>query len=220
MIAPYSPRITVDGGEYFPPPYSTTDLSGVASRGLIPVGILAALSVVTSLGLICFIGFRILTWRLHYKTFVGYNQYVVLVFNLLLADLQQAASFLISFHWVHKNYILAPHPACFAQAWLLHSGDVSSAFFVLAIALHTFFTAVYGMRIGNKTFYTGIFALWVFSYFLTGLGVGLHGDKYFTKAGAWCWVSSEYERDRLGLHYIWLFVSVPTSLSASTTQAH
>ncbi|KAI7158687.1 hypothetical protein KC349_g4714 [Hortaea werneckii] len=206
MIAPYSPRITVDGGEYFPPPYSTTDLSPVASRGLIPVGILAALSVVTSMGLICFIGFRILTWRLHYKTFVGYNQYVVLVLNLLLADVQQAASFLISFHWVHKNYILAPHPACFAQAWLLHSGDVSSAFFVLAIALHTFFTAVYGMRIGNKTFYTGIFALWVFSYFLTGLGVGLHGDKYFTKAGAWCWVSSEYERDRLGLHYIWLFI--------------
>ncbi|TKA26036.1 hypothetical protein B0A50_05548 [Salinomyces thailandicus] len=206
MVAPYSPLIQVDGGEYFPPPYSVRTLSSTVRHGLIPVGILATASVISTIGLIGFISWRILNWRMHYKTFVGYNQYVVLVLNLLLADLQQAAAFLISFHWVNENYILAPHPACFAQGWLLHSGDVASAFFVLAIALHTFFTAVYGKRIGTKTFYGGVSGAWIFSYFLTGLGVGMHGSKYFVRAGAWCWVSSEYERDRLALHYIWLFI--------------
>lgn len=206
----YEPLIHVDGGDYFPPPYSQTHLNDILRIGLVPVGILAALSVLTTSILISFISWRFITWKLHYKTFLGYNQYVVLVLQLLLADLQQAASFLISFHWISRDYILAPHPACFAQGWLLHSGDVASAFWVVVIGLHTFFTAVYGMRIGTKTFYGGILAVWVFSYILTGLGVGLHGSKYFVRAGAWCWVSSEYERDRLGLHYIWLFVSAST----------
>ncbi len=71
--------------------------------------------------------------------------------------------------------ILAPSSPCFAQAWLLHSGDVSSGFFVLAIACHTFYTAVYGKRIGNKTFAGVVIATWALAYFLTGLGVGLHG---------------------------------------------
>jgi len=211
MGAPYSPLIQVDGKSYFPPPYSVDPLPSTIRHGLIPVGILAVLSVFSTLCLIGFIAFRFATWRLHYKTFVGYNQYVVLVLNLLLADLQQGSAYLISWHWIHKNYILAPHPACFAQGWLLHAGDVGSAFFVLAIAVHTFYTAVYGKRIGNRAFYVIVTGIWIFTYFLTGLGVGLHGERYFVRAGAWCWVSSEYEHDRLALHYIWLFVSLLSS---------
>lgn len=210
MVAPYYPEITVDGHSYFPSPYSADPLSPTIRRGLIPVGILATLSVVSTLSLIAFICYRFIAWRSHYRTFVGHNQYVVLVLNLLLADLQQSSSYLISFHWVRKNYILAPHPACFAQGWLLHAGDVGSAFFVLAIAVHTFYTAVYGMRIGTKPFAAAVVGIWIFTYFLTSVGVALHGDKLFVRAGAWCWISSEYENDRLALHYIWLFVS-PTN---------
>ncbi|KAK4543386.1 hypothetical protein LTR36_005529 [Oleoguttula mirabilis] len=206
MGAPYTPKIQVDGGSYFPAPYSVYPLPPTIRRGLIPVGILAALSVASTICLIAFICYRFVAWRAHYRTFVGNNQYVVLVLNLLLADLQQAASFLISFHWVRKDYILAPHPACFAQGWLLHAGDVGSAFFVLAIAVHTFYTAVYGMRVGTKTFTAGIVGIWVFTYFLTSIGIALHGNKLFVRAGAWCWISSEYESDRLALHYVWLFV--------------
>ncbi len=29
-----------------------------------------------------------------------------------------------------------------------------------------------------------------------------HREKYFVRAGAWCWVSEAYEDDRLALHYI------------------
>ena len=110
------------------------------------------LSVGASLTLVSFIVYRLITWKLHYRTFIGYNQYVLLVLNLLIADLQQSSAFLISWNWIRVDAILAPSAPCFAQAWLLHSGDVSSGFFVLAIALHTFITAVYGKRIGHKTF--------------------------------------------------------------------
>ena len=191
---------------YFPPPYSIDPLPHVLQIGLIPVGLLATLSFVSTLVLLCFIIYRIVLWRRYYQSFVGSNQYVMLVLNLLLADLQQSSAFLISFHWIQQKNILAPTPACTAQGWLLHSGDVSSGFFVLAIAIHTFYTAVIGKRVTNLVFFTAIACIWIFSYFLTGLGLAMHGDKYFVRAGAWCWVSSAYEKDRLALHYIWIFM--------------
>lgn len=211
---PYYPLVEVDGHRYFPHPYSLDPLPDTLSRGLIAVGLLAALSVLSSFVLICFILYRIFAWRLHYHTFIGYNQYVILVLNLLLADLQQSAALLISFHWIRKGSILAPSGPCTAQAWLLHSGDVSSGFFVLAIAVHTYYTAVHGGRIGHRFFVWTVVGTWIFSYFLTAIGL-VHGDKYFVRAGAWCWVSEAYEPERLALHYIWVFlvqVSQPTLL--------
>ncbi len=204
---PYYPEIHVGGHLYFPPPYSASPLSASVHRGLIAIGTLALLSVISTLTLICFIAYRFATWRIHYRTFLGYNQYVVLVLNLLLADLQQSSGFLISWHWYKDDVILAPSSACFAQGWLIHSGDVASGLFVLAIAIHTFYTAVYGRRVGNRGFAACVVGLWGFAYLLTGTGVGMHGDKYFVRAGAWCWVSPAYENDRLAFHYIWIFVS-------------
>ncbi|EMC97858.1 hypothetical protein BAUCODRAFT_120782 [Baudoinia panamericana UAMH 10762] len=206
MYAPYEPEILVDGQAYFPSPYSLDPLPEVLRHGLVAVGLMALISVASTLVLLCFIGYRFLTWRLHYRTFLGYNQYVVLVLNLLLADIQQSSGFLISFHWISRGSILAPSPACFAQGWLIHSGDVASGLFVLAIALHTFWTAVYGRRISNRVFASCIVALWAFSFLLAGTGVGIHGDKYFVRAGAWCWISSAYENDRLLFHYLWIFI--------------
>lgn len=209
MGFPYTPEITVNGQDYFPEPYSIIPLPEGLKHGLIPVGVLAVISVLSTVSLISFILYRLFFWQHHYRTFLGYNQYVILVLNLLLADLQQSAAFVISFHWLHKNAILAPHPACFAQGWLLHSGDVGSGLFVFAIAAHTFYTAVYGRRVGNKPFALGIIGIWIFAYFLTGVGVGVYGQQYFVRAGAWCWISSEYEELRLALHYLWIFVSAP-----------
>lgn len=126
--------------------------------------------------------------------------------NLLIADLQQGLSFLISFHWVDINAILAPTRACFAQAWLLQIGDVSSGFFVFFIAFHTFYCAVKGQRFDTTTFYIFIVGTWILALVLTALGPILYRDKYFVRAGAWCWASSNYERERLALHYIWVFM--------------
>lgn len=103
-------------------------------------------------------------------SFVGYNQYVVLIMNLLIADFLQAVSFLFSFHWIRENAILAPTPSCFAQGFLLNVGDLSSGFFVMAIALHTFFTAVKGRRIAYNPFMFSIIGIWGFALVLSVVG--------------------------------------------------
>ena len=126
--------------------------------------------------------------------------------NLLIADFFQGLSFTISFHWITVDGILAPSNACFAQGFLLNLGDISSGLFVFYIALHTFFTAVKGRRIPQTLFASMVVFIWLFCLLLTAIGPIQHKRDYFVKAGAWCWASSEYERDRLALHYIWIFM--------------
>lgn len=178
MSPPYTPFWIVNDTAFWPPPYSLDPLPKDLRHGLVPVGILATLSVGATLTLISFICYRLVTWKMHYNSFLGYNQYVLLVLNLLIADLQQSAAFLFSFHWIRYGRILAPTAPCFGQAWLLHSGDVSSGFFVLAIAVHTFWTAVRGERIGHKTFAASVLFIWAFTYFLTGIGLHWHGYDF------------------------------------------
>lgn len=115
MAAPYYPMRKVEGGDYWPEPYSLDPIPSALHNGLIPVGILAALSVATTLTLISFIGYRLITWKMHHSSLQGYNQYVLLVLNLLIADLQQSASFLFSFHWIRVGGILAPSAPCFGE---------------------------------------------------------------------------------------------------------
>lgn len=191
---------------YFPAPFSLDPMPDDLRLALVAPAVMGLLSAMSTLALITFIIYRLASWRKHYKTFIGYNQYVMLVLNLLIADFQQSAAFLISWYWISKRMIVAPTSACFGQGWLLHSGDVSSALFVLAIAVHTFSTAVMGYRISNTVFYSTVLMLWILAYLLTAIGVAMHPNDYFVRAGAWCWVSSEYESERLFLHYIWVFV--------------
>ena len=90
--------------------------------------------------------------------------------NLLIADFLQAVSFLVSFRWIHLNAMLAPSSGCFAQGFLLNIGDLTSGFFVMAIALHTFFTAVKGRRLGYHTFLFSIVFVWSLGLLLSIIG--------------------------------------------------
>ena len=148
-------------------------------RGLIPVSVFALFSVISTTALLLWITYR-LVWRHDYR-----SQYVILIYNLLLGDLQQSLSFLISIHWLNLGRIDSPSMSCFAQGWLINMGDMSSGFFVLAIALHTWYSVVLGRKVSNTAFTSGIVGIWMFSLLLTFLGPALHGRNYFVRAGAW-----------------------------------
>jgi hypothetical protein len=193
--------------EYFKPPHSISPLPEGLHTGLYVVGACGLLSFLATLSLLSFVAYRFCTWRDHYKTFIGYNQYVLLFLNLVLADLFQATAFIVSFFWISKDAILAPTSACQAQGFLLHLGDVASAFFVLAIAIHTYYTVVLSRRVPYRIFGGMVIMVWLIVIFLTVLGLAIHKETYFVRAGAWCWISSDYEPERLGLHYFWLFLS-------------
>jgi hypothetical protein len=34
----------------------------------------------------------------------------------------------------------------------------------------------------------------------------MHQERYFARAAGWCWVSHEFQDERLWLHYLWIFI--------------
>jgi hypothetical protein len=126
-----------------------------------------------------------ISWRKYYDHPIASNQIFVLIYNLLLADFQQALSFLIAFHWVVENRLVGPTNACFAQGWLIQIGDVSSGLWVLSIGIHTFVNLVLQKPIPMKAFIAWVISIWIFCLFLTMIGPLTHREDFFVPAGAW-----------------------------------
>ena len=217
---------SIEARGHHAPSLTTMDpLTPVYRIGLVPVAVFAMMSLLSVTVLLAFITHRLILWRRFYKEYVGYNQYIILIYNLLLADLQQAIAFAMSFHWLRINSIQAPTVPCFIQAWFLNLGDVSSGFFVLAIAIHTWLGVVRGYKMTYQWFITSILFIWLFALVLTILGPAIYQGRFFARAGGWvgvflsnsilrtasanvrqCWVSTEFQPERLWLHYLWIFI--------------
>lgn len=191
---------------YYEAPDSLLDMDDETHSGLIAIGVLATVSLVFTMALLSFISWRMIAWRSHYSSFIGRNQSIVLIYQLILADFLQSLGFIISFHWASQRSITGPDGACFTQGWLIQVGDVSSAFFVLAIALHTTYQVVLSRSLSHRAFLASVAGVWAFSLLLTSLAPIIGGRFIFQRAGVWCWIRSNEEGLRLFLHYLWIFI--------------
>ncbi|CZR58458.1 uncharacterized protein PAC_08350 [Phialocephala subalpina] len=199
-------RVTEDANGLFPSPFSVNPLPDHLGNTLLPVAIMGLFSFMSTFGLLCFITHRMIAWKKYYRTFPGYNQYLLLIYNLLLADFQQSIAFLLSFHWISKNAILAPTAACFIQGWMVQVGDVGSGIWVLAIGLHTWYS-VTGRKLGYFAFTSCIVSIWIFILVLAVIGPISHKSTYFVSTGAWCWINENYRLERVLLHYMWILLA-------------
>ncbi|KAJ9264754.1 hypothetical protein DTO195F2_2205 [Paecilomyces variotii] len=183
-------------------------LPDVQRKGLIAISVLAVISVLATLSLLLFISYRLIFWKKSYARYIGYNQYVILIYNLVLADLQQSIAFLICTHWIAHNRIYSPSTACFLQGLWLQIGDPGSGLFVLIIAAHTFMMVTLGRKLSHRAFVVSVIGIWVFVGILVVIPIGSHGGvDVFIPSGAWCWIDDAFEPDRLWTHYIWIFLA-------------
>ncbi|WQF89958.1 Putative glucose receptor Git3 [Colletotrichum destructivum] len=141
------------------------------------------------------------------------NQFLVLIFNLLLADIQQALAFLLNVEWLTRNAIEVGTGTCWTQGWFVSTGDLASSVFITGIAIHTYMSIVSNKKIPTWAFHTAIVMMWAFVYGTGILGVivtenGRKEGGLYVRAGAWCWINSKYQDIRLTLHYLWIFISL------------
>jgi hypothetical protein len=176
-------------------------------RGLIAVSLMAFLSFFATLSLLSFITYRLIFWRKNYQRYIGYNQYIILIYNLILADFQQSLAFMICVKWIATNKIESGTAACFLQGLWLQIGDPGSGLFVLAIAFHTFLLVVWGYKMSHKMFVSFVVGVWGFIAIMTIIPLATYGADVFVPSGAWCWINEEYETVRLWTHYIWIFLA-------------
>ncbi|KAE8362002.1 G protein-coupled glucose receptor regulating Gpa2-domain-containing protein [Aspergillus caelatus] len=183
-------------------------LMGRDRAGFIAMGVVALCSFIASFCLLSFLTYRFIFWKHYYKRPLAANQYVVLIYNLLLIDLQQATAFLLCLHWVSRGYVYYPSAACVLQGWWIQIGDPGSGLFILAIAMHTGAVVLRGRQLPQRTFVCCVVGLWVFIIVLGVIPVGLFGSKTFVISEAgWCWLGPEHETERLWVHYLWIFLA-------------
>lgn len=118
------------------------------------------------------------------------NQFIVLIVNLLVADLHQATAFALSASWVIRDSVTVGTGTCFAQGLFVSVGDLASSCFMSAIAIHTFYSIVYGYRPPHKVLYLYCLLIWAFVYLISVLPVAgtLNGAAvggYYVRAGVW-----------------------------------
>lgn len=171
-------------------PSSMDSLPSNLRNGMISMGIFGILSSISSIALLSFITYRMIFWKRFYHRPISSSQTFILIYNLLIADFQQALSFLLSFYWLSQNKLTGPSSTCFAQGWLIQIGDLSSGLWVLSIAVHTGITLIAQKSISQRQFLCAVLAIWAFALFLTALGPILHGKDFFVPAGAWVLPSS------------------------------
>lgn len=153
-------------------------LSDSGSISPLPVPVHQALPVVAAMGIISLITTVLLFLRLCYLFIKwrkdgqqGVNQILILIFNLIIADAQQALAFLLNAHWLNINSIQVGSGMCWAQGWFIATGDLASGVFTLAIALHAFADVVLDYRLKPKAFGLVITGSWIFVYLCAVLGV-------------------------------------------------
>ncbi|KAH7363215.1 G protein-coupled glucose receptor regulating Gpa2-domain-containing protein [Plectosphaerella cucumerina] len=141
------------------------------------------------------------------------NQFLVLILNLLFADVQQALAFLLNAAWLARDGVVVGNSMCWAQGWFVSTGDLASSVFISLIAVHTYLSVVHSYHMQTWAFYTMIASGWFFNYFMAILGViitnnGADTGGLYVRAGGWCWVNRAYQDLRFALHYLWIFISL------------
>ncbi|KAF1965101.1 integral membrane protein-like protein [Bimuria novae-zelandiae CBS 107.79] len=167
------------------------------------VVVLSFLSFISAITLLILLAYRLIQWHRKAKRT---NQFVILIFNLLIADVQQSMAFLLNIEWLRVGSVVVGTPICYTQGWLISTGDLASGVWCFVIGLHTFASVVLDFRVSNKCFCTTIIALWTFIYGISLVGVGMYGKGLYVRSGIWCWIHHDLQDLRLWLHYFWIFV--------------
>lgn len=118
------------------------------------------------------------------------NQFLVLIFNLLLADMHQALAFLLNVEWLHKRAILVDTPSCFVQGIFISTGDLASSSFITFIAIHAYMSVVQRRLMPRRLLYAMVVCVWAFVYSISLIPIaatlnGARYDGFFVRAGAW-----------------------------------
>ncbi|KAG9050692.1 hypothetical protein FS837_003030 [Tulasnella sp. UAMH 9824] len=131
---------------------------------------------------------------------------------LLICNFAQSLAGLLSIKWLTSNAVLPATSICTAQGVMHQFGNVGSALWSLAIAMHTFSLLFLGVgRVSSWACLSTFVIIWFVTGGIVAIGPVLVEDQdkgpFHGLSGPWCWITEEYTGSKLGLEYFWMFFS-------------
>jgi len=172
------------------------------------------ISFVSVLATYIFIGWNVRWYRRNvprdeWRLFQGPTD--IYMFTLFAFDLLQAMGGILDVRWAH-NGIVTSGRYCTAQGIVQQTGELGVALITLILAVHTFVAALWRVGLQARGFALGLvgivcifIALWV------AVGNSIH-KNYDIPTPYWCWLSPKYPAQRLAGEYIWMWVTLFTSV--------
>lgn len=135
--------------------------------------------------------------------------------SLFASDLIQALGAVMDIKWVNEGKVYTGG-YCTAQGVAQQLGEPGVAIATLIIAIHTFVVVLWGKLKHRLLFaYIVVGCSWLFVILSTAISVSIHTSKsqyYDTPTPYWCWIGANYNAERVGGEYFWLWLTLFVSV--------
>ncbi|KAF3767068.1 hypothetical protein M406DRAFT_328175 [Cryphonectria parasitica EP155] len=149
----------------------------------------------------------------------GYNSFLTLIHHLLVADMFQAMSFVLSLHWWRYDGIFVPSTACAAQGFFINLGSLSSSALLVAMSFNTLLTSVWGYKLTWRAVWFITASSWVFAFGVSFVNLGVarsfsaRKEWYYARSKSLCWVNWKYaSKYGIWLQNFWITLSIGVTI--------
>ncbi|KAI9445882.1 hypothetical protein H4582DRAFT_1804329 [Lactarius indigo] len=131
----------------------------------------------------------------------------IYMLSLFAFDILQATGGILNVRWAHDG-IVRMGPYCTAQGTIKQMGELGVALLSLALTVHTFTIALWGVGARARSFAFGFVAFTcLFAVLWVSISNGIHKD-FETPTPYWCWIGSKYNMERLAGEYLWMWIAL------------
>lgn len=107
------------------------------------------------------------------------NPLLLLIYNLILADVVLSASYMNNFSWLHQDGIIAPSRTCTAQGFIVSIGCLTTSGFLFAISVFSYLGIIRGYKAKSRDVGIACAFVWVMSLVLASVGLIFVRDSTF-----------------------------------------
>lgn len=181
------------------------------AHGVIVLIVISAFSMVAVVSLLAGIAISAYNTRTSTNKHLFVKTHVAAYFIcFLLSDFLQAIGSLMNATWVREHAVIFGE-TCTAQGVIKEIADVSSAFWTLVIAIHTFCLLVIEIKLRTFVLWTTLVGGWsaIFAIVISGPAVRETSNRgpFYAISGYWCWISTNYPADGFTLDYLLMFMA-------------
>ncbi|KXJ91957.1 hypothetical protein Micbo1qcDRAFT_162020 [Microdochium bolleyi] len=145
------------------------------------------------------------------------NPFLILIYNLLVADAISALEFMLNLVWISSDGIFVPSAACELQGLAAGAGVIAPSIFLTVIAMHTYLVTVRGYKIEQRGMRWCLGFAWGVTLLMPmlGLAISRNGEGkggWYVRGDTWCSANDEWEKLRLYTEYAPVMLCIATTV--------